>query len=896
MARYNYINNSFVVGEISPRAYGRTDLPQYQAAVKRLDNFIIYPQGGAGRRVGSVFCNTTDSGQTQNTQSRLIPFVFSESEAYQIEINENGMWFINVTTPTVKTAISTVQNISSVSSGFVNVTVAHFAGIDLNEIQYAQDADLLYLVHSDRKPIIIARTAADAFEIRTFERGGNTGGGSTSEVWEAYPYLEVNTDTGKTLTPAATSGTNIDLTATGFTFGTDVVGSIFRLSEGANTGVGVVRSRTSDTVVKIDILVNFASTGARSDWDESAFSPERGWPRTVSFYEERICYGGTQNNPDRLFLSKTANPRKMMFPLLKQTFGYASAAVGSDPFSRDLKSNKVSEVQWLSPGKTLTCGTRGTEYVIKGFTSAAALANDNFFSSPETNHGSHYVQAIRISNAVVFIQAAQQKIREFRFNFDEDSFQSADISILSEHFPRKSLETHDAPTAPGIVAMQYQEADNGIIWVLDNNGGLFAVTRDVVQQVISFHNHFLGGNFNDAYPVVESISVVPSSDGTHDDLWLIVKRTVDGRTVRYIERIGQEFEAIALYNSSASIADKPVYSDSCVFATSGTAKTSWDNFYHLSEETISVVGNGQYLGDFTISCGSNLITNSTADVDLSGWSTYDDGGADNPVDGTGGSPSYLTLTRTTGTPITGPGSFVLTKSSSGSAYGEGVSYDFTMGSSGFSKFHRIKFNFNSTGDFASGFIRVAIYNVTNSALITVLDRDVSATSGIFSAIFQAHASATSYRVILHTKENTGGTSWTFTFDDVDVCQIGVLTLPSAVSEIIAGLKYKSVVQLLPPEAGTTIGSSQGTIQRVDRAVIRFNRTLGAKFGYDDTNLDHIEYRPWNLDMDTATPLFTGDKVLEFPHADDRASLVTVVQELPLPCSVTSVISRGVTFD
>jgi len=126
---------------------------------------------------------------------------------------------------------------------------------------------------------------------------------------------------------------------------------------------------------------------------------------------------------------------------------------------------------------------------------------------------------------------------------------------------------------------------------------------------------------------------------------------------------------------------------------------------------------------------------------------------------------------------------------------------------------------------------------------------------------------------------------------------GSITIPGAAITIwIVGLKYESKINTLPIEAGSVIGSAQGSIKRIDRSVIRFLRTIGAKFGSDPDNLEDIVFRPPDLPMDEATPLFTGDKTLEFSSDYNRRGEVIIVQDLPLPMTVLGIISRGITYD
>lgn len=166
--------------------------------------------------------------------------------------------------------------------------------------------------------------------------------------------------------------------------------------------------------------------------------------------------------------------------------------------------------------------------------------------------------------------------------------------------------------------------------------------------------------------------------------------------------------------------------------------------------------------------GINYITNYDAATDTTGWSTYDNGAVEDPTDGTTGSSSNLTFTRNTSSPLRGSADFDLAKGSA-DAQGEGVSYDFTIDSADQAKVLRISFDYTVSADYADDDMRVQIYDVTNSAVIQTVNRDIKATSltGKHITEFQTAHNSTSYRLILHVS-STNNSSYQLNFDNVEV--------------------------------------------------------------------------------------------------------------------------------
>jgi hypothetical protein len=170
--------------------------------------------------------------------------------------------------------------------------------------------------------------------------------------------------------------------------------------------------------------------------------------------------------------------------------------------------------------------------------------------------------------------------------------------------------------------------------------------------------------------------------------------------------------------------------------------------------------------------GINYIDNYDFEKDTNGvlpagWATYSDAAGLAPVDGTGGTPNTTFLTTTT-TPLRGINSSLVTKNSGASRQGEGVSYDFTIDSADQAQVLRISFDYNTSVNYADGDIRIYVYDVTNSRLIEVVDRDLYASSfGKFVGTFQTSPDSTSYRLIFHIA-SVSALAYTVEIDNVIV--------------------------------------------------------------------------------------------------------------------------------
>ena len=78
--------------------------------------------------------------------------------------------------------------------------------------------------------------------------------------------------------------------------------------------------------------------------------------------------------------------------------------------------------------------------------------------------------------------------------------------------------------------------------------------------------------------------------------------------------------------------------------------------------------------------------------------------------------------------------------------------------------------------------------------------------------------------------------------------------------------------------------------------VRFLDTVGAELGPDENSLDRLPFRDSSMDMDTAIPMFDGDKEISFPSGYENDARVFIRQSQPLPMTVLAVMRRSNTFD
>ena len=276
----------------------------------------------------------------------------------------------------------------------------------------------MYLVHEDVSPRKLSRT-------------GHTSWTLTEVDFKRGPYLDQNT-TGTTMTPSGTSG-SVTITASSNTFVSTDVGRLIKFS-GGHAKITNFSSATQVTATTTD---NFSGTGGTADWSLGTFTSTKGFPRAVSFFEQRLVFAGTTAFPQTIFASESG---------LYEEFDVGSGNA-ADAFIYTIAANRVNVIRWLAPARDLIVGTVGGEFKV-GRPTGEPLKPDNVQITQQTTYGGYTTQPIQIGNAVLFVQRQQKKVREFAYRFESDAYLAPDMTLLAEHITGKGIVDVDYAQEP----------------------------------------------------------------------------------------------------------------------------------------------------------------------------------------------------------------------------------------------------------------------------------------------------------------------------------------------------------------------------------------------------------------------------------------------------------------
>ena len=563
MARVAVQLTNFTGGELSPRLDGRNDLAKYPTGLKTLENFVVFPHGSVARRSGTQFvAEVKDSTK----KTRLIPFEFSTTQTYMLEFGNQYIRFYKDNGQILSGSPAVAYEISS-----------PYLEAELFDIKFAQSADVMYICHPNHAVRKLARTAHTSWTLTEVEfiEGPFLDTNITTTTFTSSDHTP---GTGRTITASSTTGIN---SGQGF-LDTDVGRQIK-----VHDGWGVITARTSTTVVTVTIEEDFGTSNVVTNWSLGAFSDTTGHPSCVTFFEQRLVFAATLNNPQTIYFSKSGDYENM-------DENRGGTVADDDAIIYTIASNQVNAIRFMTSTRTLIIGTAGGEFAVSGGGTDVAITPTNILIKKQSNHGAANIDAIPAGNATLFLQRAKRKLRELAYNFDVDGYVSPDLTILAEHI-----------SEGGLTQLSYQQEPNQIIWGTRADGQLIGLTYQREQQVVAWHRHIFGGAFGSGNAVCESVATIPT-DNSEYQTYVIIKRTINGSTKRYVEFI-HNYDFDETDDTSFNFLDSQLeYSGSPVTTISGLS--------HLEGQTVSILADGATHPDKTVSSGEITLDRSASKV------------------------------------------------------------------------------------------------------------------------------------------------------------------------------------------------------------------------------------------------------------------------------------------
>lgn len=500
------LTRSFAGGEITPELFGRLDLGKFQTGLAICRNFIPLPHGPVTRRPGTKLVREV---KTSANYTRLIPFAFSADQTMVLEF---GNLYLRFHT----------QGGTLLSGGSPYEIVTPFATADLADLHFTQSADVLTITHPTYGIREVRRLGATNWTVSAVSFAPSlsapTGVTATATVASGSGHVTISyvvtavaengvdeslaSSTASCSNTLSTSGNYNTITWSAVTGA--VRYNIYKKTGGVFAYIGqsdLTRSFKDD---------NFAGDQAKvPPEDLIALNSASGeYPSTTTYHEQRRWFAGTDNKPQTLFATRTATETNLTSSI---------PSLADDAIEVRLAAQQQNRIRHLVPLSDLIALTAGGEWRIFN-QGAEAITPTSISIKPQGYSGASNVQPVVTSGSILYVQAQGSRIRELSYNWESSAYKSVDMTIMAPHLANNHT----------LIDLAYSRAPDQILWAVRSDGALLSMTYVPEHQVYAWAKHDTDG-------LVESICVV--AEDTEDALYLVVKRTINGSTKRFVERL-----------------------------------------------------------------------------------------------------------------------------------------------------------------------------------------------------------------------------------------------------------------------------------------------------------------------------------------------------------------------
>ena len=544
------MQRSFAAGEIAPSLYGRADVTYYQTGLRTCRNFMVQKHGGVTNRPGFEFiAETKDSTKA----SRLIPWQFNADQTYVLEF---GNLYIRVYRDGAQIVPGTVTAWSN-ATAYVVGNLASRLGVnyycilghtnhqpanatywypmpagafeipspyleaDLFALQYVQSADIVTIVHPTYAPRELRRTGHTAWTlgliaftptIGTPASPTATPGGAGANTYR-YKVTAIAQDNLREGLPsaiatAATAAVPTDAAPVVVAW-TAVSGAqeydVYKELNGVYGFIGVAGSSPfNDTNIIPD-------TGQTPPIARNPFGSTDNYPSAVSYIQQRLALGGTNNDPETIWLSRTGD---------FYDFSIRSPLQDDDACTFGLVGRQVNAIRHLMEIARPVVLTSGGEWTLEG--NQGAITPSAPGARLYSHRGSATIPPQIIGETAIYLQARGSVVRDLAYSLESDGYTGNDLGVQSYHL-------FDGYT---LVDWCYQQTPHSVVWAVRDDGTLLSLTYLREHKIAGWARHDTGDG-----DTFESVACV--AEGDDDVVYAVVNRAVDGDQVRYVERMAR---------------------------------------------------------------------------------------------------------------------------------------------------------------------------------------------------------------------------------------------------------------------------------------------------------------------------------------------------------------------
>ena len=554
---------SFAGGEITPEMYGRLDNVKFQTGLALALNSIVLPHGPVTKRPG--FALVRAAGDSTR-KVRLIPFAFSATQTMVLELGHQYMRFHTLGATLLDTGVP--YQIST-----------PYNEADLFGIRFTQSNDVITLT-------------CLGYQVRELRRLAPTNWTLTAPTLGSSP----NPPTVPVATPSGSGGTPknyfykiTSVTSDGYeeSLPTSAVTAALDLSIAANNitvswtaaaGLTSPSYRVYKTVGTTGRLygfmgettgLNFVDDNIQPDYSRNPptavirLDSTGNYPTAVTYHEQRRFFGGTANNPQGVYATRTAT---------ESNLAITTPQSSEDAISFVIKAQQQNAIKHLAPLNDLLV------FAVNGVWRVGAdgpLLPDSIRPKVQTTYGSSDVTPALTGNSCLYVETNGRKVRDVSYSWEAQAYTSDDRSIMAPHLFQGYT----------IVDAAFAKSPDQLYWAVRSDGVLLCLTYVPEHQVFAWTQHSTDG-------VVESVCTV--TENNEDVLYALIRRTLNGVTTRCVERMASR--------QFATQADQ-FYLD-CAATYSGAATATITGLSWLEGKTVNALYDGAVATGLVVTGGS----------------------------------------------------------------------------------------------------------------------------------------------------------------------------------------------------------------------------------------------------------------------------------------------------
>jgi Ubiquitin-activating enzyme E1 FCCH domain len=240
------------------------------------------------------------------------------------------------------------------------------------------------------------------------------------------------------------------------------------------------------------------------------------WPSCVAYYQQRRLFGNTNNEPEKIWASRTG---------FFTNYTVSSPLQDDDAVTFTMAGRQVNEIRHMLDLGKLVVFTAGGEWTING-DSAGTLLPGDVNPKQGSYNGASSLPPIVIGGSALYVQARGSYVRDLDFDYTVENYRGGDLTIFSSHL----VEGYS------LTDWTYTQIPNSIVWCVRSDGTMLGLTYVKEQQMLAWHRHDTEGG------LIENVCSVP--EGDEDVLYVVVNRTIGSSTYRYVERMASRFITI----------------------------------------------------------------------------------------------------------------------------------------------------------------------------------------------------------------------------------------------------------------------------------------------------------------------------------------------------------------